>query len=390
MDNSNKKGTRIDMNNQTNMKIVFLIFHGFEESNGISKKIRYQVKALRQCGADVRVCWLDDAGGGKRRMMDDAVLQDYGNGIKGKILKRTGLGCIARYVRQNGIDLVYVRSDHNTTPFLIRLLQRLHRAGSKVVMEIPTYPYDQEYKGLPWGYQRVILMDKLLRGFMARYIDKIVTFSNHTSIFGRPTIRIANGIDFEAVPLKKQLTPPDGKLHFIAVATIHPWHGFDRAIRGMSAYRSAHPDATDVVLHIVGQGVPAVMDEYQRLAEESPAKDNILFHGPLFGDALDEVFNLCCLGIGSLARHRSGITHLRSLKNREYAARGIPFVYSEIDDDFEQMPYVMKISADETPLDISAVVDFCRSVTLTSEEIRASIAEKLSWKTQMKHIIENV
>lgn len=372
------------------MKILFLIFHGFEESNGISKKIRYQVKALGECGADVRVCWLDDAHGQKRRMINDTVLQDYGTGLRGKILKRTGLSCIARYVSQNDIDLVYVRSDHNTTPFLIRLLQRLHCAGSKVVMEIPTYPYDQEYKGLPWGYQRVIFMDKMLRRFMARYIDKIVTFSSHTAIFGRPTIRIANGIDFEAVPLRKQLTPPDGKLHFIAVATVHPWHGFDRAIQGMNAYYSAHPDAADVVLHIVGQGVPKVMDEYRRLAEESSAKESILFHGPLFGDALDEVFNRCCLGIGSLARHRSGITHLRSLKNREYAARGIPFVYSEIDDDFEEMPYVMKIPADETPLDIAAVADFCRSLTLMSEEIRASIVGKLSWKTQMKHIIENV
>ena len=41
------------------MKILFLIFHGFDEANGISKKIRYQVKALRECGADVRVCYYD-------------------------------------------------------------------------------------------------------------------------------------------------------------------------------------------------------------------------------------------------------------------------------------------------------------------------------------------
>ena len=78
------------------MKIMFLIFHGFEEANGISKKIRYQVKALRECGADTRVCGLDDSNGKKRRMIDDSVLQDYGTGIKGKILKRTGLNCIAR------------------------------------------------------------------------------------------------------------------------------------------------------------------------------------------------------------------------------------------------------------------------------------------------------
>ena len=34
------------------MKALFLIFHGFEEANGISKKIRYQVKALKECGME--------------------------------------------------------------------------------------------------------------------------------------------------------------------------------------------------------------------------------------------------------------------------------------------------------------------------------------------------
>lgn len=29
------------------MKALFLIFHGFNEANGISKKIRYQVKASK-------------------------------------------------------------------------------------------------------------------------------------------------------------------------------------------------------------------------------------------------------------------------------------------------------------------------------------------------------
>ncbi len=35
------------------------------------------------------------------------------------------------------------------------------------------------------------------------------------------------------------------------------------------------------------------------------------------------------MGIASLGRHRNGITRIKTLKNREYAARGIPFVYSE-------------------------------------------------------------
>ena len=32
------------------MKALFLVFHGFDEANGISKKIQHQIKALKECG----------------------------------------------------------------------------------------------------------------------------------------------------------------------------------------------------------------------------------------------------------------------------------------------------------------------------------------------------
>ncbi len=370
------------------MKLLFLIFHGFEESNGISKKIRYQVKALEECGVDVHLCWLDDSSEGhKRRMINENTLKDYGYGVKAKILKRTSLGCIAKYVDKNDIPYVYIRSDHNTTPFLIHLLARFKSAGKKVVMEIPTYPYDHEYKGLSLGYQKIIYMDKCLRNIMARYIDKFVTFSDHKEIFGRPTIRIANGVDFTAIPLK-EMSEENQIINLIAVATIHPWHGFDRAISGMINYKEKQKDKR-VVLHIVGEGVPEVVDKYKKLAKDNDLGNDVIFHGPLFGDALNDVFNISHMGIGSLARHRSGITHLRSLKNREYAARGIPFVYSEIDEDFENQTYVMKALADETPLNIEQVVDFYKGLNISPQNIRESISG-LSWENQMKKVLNSM
>lgn len=371
------------------MKAIFLIFHGFNEANGISKKIHYQVQALKDCGVDTKLCWLAEENGHKYRMIDNQIIQDYGRGIRGKILKRTALKCIYRYAITHDIELVYARSDHNTTPFLINLYRLLKKRNIKVIVEIPTYPYDQEYKDLPFSYQRVLLLDKCLRGFVSCYVDKYVTFSNDSVIFGRPTIRIANGIDFSVIPLKKETDCPKNELHFIAVATIHPWHGFDRAIRGLARYYENAPNCK-VYLHIVGEGVPNVIHEYHQLAIESRIDDYVVFHGPLFGEKLDQVFNKCQLGIGSLARHRSGITHLRSLKNREYAARGIPFVYSEIDDDFEHKKYILKIAPDESPIDIQRLIDFYHSVKISPEEIRSSIEQTLSWKKQMQHIIDEV
>lgn len=374
------------------MKALFLIFHGFEESNGISKKIRYQTKALKANGLDVKTCYLIDDKGHKLRMIDDTVLQDYGNGIRAKILKRVGLGCISKYVTENKIEMVYIRSDHHATPFLVALLRRIRKNGAKIALEIPTYPYDHEYDGLPLSYQWVHFLDKCFRKKLVKHVDKIITFSNDKLIFGRPTIEIANGIDFEAIPLKeKNNITFSNEIHFIAVATIHPWHGFDRAIQGLATYyRDKSPDSPKIFLHIVGEGVPIVINEYHKLVSDAGLEEYVFFHGPLYGDALNNIFNQCQLGIGSLARHRSGITHLRSLKNREYAARGIPFVYSEIDEDFENMPYIMKVPADESPLNIQAVVDFLKSVSQTPDEIRNSIMNTLSWNIQMKKVIDEL
>lgn len=369
------------------MKALFLLFHGFEEFNGISKKIRYQVKALQDCGIDVRTCYLTDDDNHKRRMIDHTVLRDYGSGIQGKIWKRIEFNSIVQYVRQEHIDFIYVRYVHNASPFTIRLMQQLKKTGARIVMEIPTYPYDQEYRGLSFAYQRILFFDRCFRQWLARYVDRIVTFSDYDRIWNRPTIRISNGIDFDRIPLKAQVNDTRRTLNLIAVATMHPWHGFDRAIAGMARYYRQQHDL-EVHLHIVGYGVPELVDSYRKAVADNRLEAHVQFHDALYGEALDELFEKSDFGIGSLARHRSGIDKIKTLKNREYAARGIPFVYSETDDDFEQQPYVLKVPPDDTPLDIQQVIDFYRQQPLTPAAIRATIEPTLSWQQQMKRVID--
>ena len=182
------------------MKALFLIFHGFNEANGISKKIRYQVKALKDCGVDVRLCHYDVTSYGERRwMVDDEVIADFGTGFAAKIWKRVYYSPILDYARREGIDFVYMRSFHNASPFTLRLVKSLKRTGAKVVMEIPTYPYDQEYVTRSMKFHLAI--DRCFRHKLAKALDGIVTFSNAEEIFGGNTIRISNGIDFESIPM---------------------------------------------------------------------------------------------------------------------------------------------------------------------------------------------
>lgn len=47
------------------------------------------------------------------------------------------------------------------------------------------------------------------------------------------------------------------------------------------------------------------------------------------------------------------------------------------------MPYTLKVPADESPVSIPALIEFCQHMTVTPREIRDSIRH-LSWEEQMK------
>ena len=128
---------------------------------------------------------------------------------------------------------------------------------------------------------------------------------------------------------------------------------------------------------------------FKELIEKYDIKDRIIFHGQQFGNALDCIFDQCDFAVGSLARHRSGIYNIKTLKNREYAARGIPFIYSENDKDFDNMPYIFKVPANESDIDIKSVINFYKKLKINSSDIRNSI-ENLSWKHQMQRVLDDI
>ena len=185
------------------MKILFLVYHGFSEVSGISKKIHYQVKGLRQNGHEVHLCYYDVGQNGHwQRLVDEGtVIEDYGTG---------------------------------------------RMAG----LEIPTYPYDQEFEGFSRIERLQLRIDQIFRKGLARHLEAIVTFTNLEQIFGQRTIRISNGVDFDCMPLHQKVDTTK-ELHLIGVAEVHYWHGFDRLIAGLGEYYR-QPNVKPVYFHIVG------------------------------------------------------------------------------------------------------------------------------------------
>lgn len=376
------------------MKILFLVYHGFSEVSGISKKIHYQVKGFRENGHEVHLCYYGFAANGHRcRYVDDDVIQDYGTGLLAGFRQRVDYECVYKYCKDNGIQFVYARCFQNANPFLIRLFKKLNQLGIKSVTEIPTYPYDQEFATFDRKAQMELKIDQLFRNRLSKEMSAIVTFSDAERIFGQRTIRISNGVDFDSIPIHDYHPTEDGAIHLIGVAEVHIWHGYDRLIAGIGEYYRNTVTSRQVYFHIVGgvhpherykqnafhPGLQAIIDKYG-------IQDRVIFHGQLFGEELDNVFNQCCFAIGSLARHRSGITVIKTLKNREYATRGIPFIYSEQDSDFDNQPYVLKAVPDESPVNIQEILDFIDDHQFKPEAIRQTV-EHLSWKIQMNRVI---
>ena len=367
------------------MKILFLVFHGFYAYNGICKKILAQADALKKLGHDVRMCYYNVREDGTREWkVDSCSIAVLGKGVQAKIRKRLDLSPILDYALKEKIELLYYRSFHNAGPVTTGLVRKLHDHGVRTLLEIPTYPYDGEYP----AFSPKLLSDKLFRKSFCACFDRIVTFSEAERIFGRPTIRISNGIDFSRYPLRNP-RKPDGTIRLLSVAEVHFWHGLDRLIEGMGTYYKKGGNR-DIRLDIVG---PIWSEREQNEIGTAIAKyaleNRVSLKGPKFDEELDAAFREADLAIGSLGRHRSGITTIKTLKNREYAARGFRFIYSENDPDFDTMPYVCRFPADESPIDIDRLLEFFDSPAIDPSEIRETIMH-LSWKAQMHIVIEEM
>jgi glycosyltransferase involved in cell wall biosynthesis len=319
------------------------------------------------------------------------VLFDFGKGVSAALRQRTDYSDIFDYCQLNGIELVYARCFQNASPWLVGLFRRLRQAGIKSVTEVPTYPYDQEFVGFPFITRMGLKVDQLFRRQLFRQMNAVVTFSDATEIFGQRTIRISNGVDFDSIPLHAYRVSEQDALHVIGVAEVHYWHGFDRLLKGMGEYYR-HGGTRKMVFHIVGGIGPEEMNGsvhaigIATLISRYDLQKHVVLHGQLFGEALDTIFNQCQFAIGSLARHRSGISVIKTLKNREYATRGLPFAYSEQDSDFDHQPYILHVPADETPIDVQQLFEFTDTHHFLPHEIRQTV-EHLSWKEQMQQVI---
>jgi Glycosyltransferase len=218
---------------------------------------------------------------------------------------------------------------------------------------MPTYPYIDEF---PWFIKWDIwLKEKLATSKLKKYIDCIVTYSDDSEIFGIPCLNISNAYDFKQVPHYSE--NEEDTIHLIAVASLTFYHGYDRVIEGMKNYYQSGKASQEVKFTLIGDG--PVLEGYRKLVEEYQLVDKISLVGRKKQSELAPYFNQADIGVDSLGRHRSGVVYNSSLKGKEYLAKGLPIVSGvKTDLDDRDFPYYLRVSADDTPLDISEIIKF--------------------------------
>lgn len=358
------------------MNLLYISTFIVELSDGVGKKILGQIEALEKNNIKVNLLEMDEEG----IYLDKVKIakRNYKKDIlELNIFFKKNKKLLEKY------DVLYMR--YSINPIFYYLLRKIKKNIKQIIIEIPTYPYEGEIKLNNKKTSGIkIIIDKILRNyFLKKYVNRIVTFSKDSYISDVKCINISNGISFLN---SKNITHLDNnKLNFIAVSNLHFWHGVDRFILALKHYYNSG-GKEDILLHIVGTGEN--LEKCKKMAESKELKGRVIFYGRLEGDELDKVYRVTNIGLGSIGMHRiQGLEEVQPLKNREYCAKGLPFIISFNDPDFINKEFVYKVSNDERLFDIEKIIEWYKSLKITSEETK-EYSKNFSWDIQMKKVID--
>jgi glycosyltransferase involved in cell wall biosynthesis len=252
----------------------------------------------------------------------------------------------------------------------------LLRNNIKINIEIPTYPFSGEGQ----LSRLTSFINATVEKNYKRTINSITYMGTPTTkIWGIPAIKFENGICVEQYKLltKNRL---DNCLNIIGVGSLDFWHGYDRAIEGIAK------SSNNIMLHIVGDGNE--LKPLKELAISLGVEKKVVFYGKLHSQKLDAVFDICHLAIDSLGRHRSGNNYNSSIKSKEYAARGLPFIQSHIDQSFSEAKFVLKVPTDEQAINFDDVFYWYQEVNILPADIRKFAINNLQWEMQFKKLLQ--
>lgn len=293
-----------------------------------------------------------------------------------------------------GASYLYIRRPVFSTRGFISFLDAFRKCNpkAKVLIELPTYPYDAEFDSPELFF--ALRKDRRYRQKWKFYIDRIIDMSDLPEVFGVKTVHFFNGINLKEYSIRQPSHHSSAALEILFPASFAAYQGCDLLIRGLANYYH-DGGKRNIVLHLAGVGpeIPAL----RKLVTEGQLEDHVTFHGMLTMDELSILYDRCSFGVASLGMHRRS-TNLVSgaIKTREFLAKGLPFVYAGSIDVFNANPvdFCLQVESKETPIDINKIVDFYdrlyenESEASLIQRIRHYAEDNISMSVAMSNVIE--
>lgn len=348
---------------------LLLVYRVGFEAQGIIQKMYAQRDALCSLGFDVKLKFLKGDNNTNRWYRFSDVVLFFSQ--------------LSREIDAKNFDFVYIRFTPIDFGFE-RFIKKLKKTNPdiKIILEIPTYPFTFEYKA--WSRRWYFELFKTDLGSICECLHTVLYIGEKFKCKHVPCIKINNAAEVLEYPLRKYSYEEDS-YHFAVSGSLFFWMGLDRLFNGIVEYYKNNPRNKKITVHIIGAG--PMKHRWQR---EFKNKVNIIFYN--FNDTfgVNQVWNKADLGIGSLGAHRKNVYHLSPLKHREYAARGIPFVYAGIDEHFENKNYLLRVPSNDEEIDISSVLDHIDKLRQIGNNVVGSylqnVAKSLTWENELSFL----
>lgn len=373
-----------------NKKILYISLTNLSDlTQGISKKVFWQSEAFFNSGYKIFNTSVEN----KKLLLlcNGKITEEIKSPIKSYTAAMLPMfWVLPNFIRKHEINILYVR--YNKFISLLLFYLKIILPNIKIYLEMPTYPLLKEYTP-PTKYKQTnkniiktmfVLFDYILGNCLInKSVCKIVTYSNHSKIMRKDTIKINNGYgDFTKIA---NCIARTSLINLTIVATFGYWHGVDRIIDSLSLYKKP-----GILLNIVGDG--ECLDKLKKIvANDEYLSSVVKFWGWQSGEKLLEIYKNTNIAIASLGGHRKGITTTSELKIREYLSLGLPIVYSLKDPSIPiDFPAAYKVSSSDEPFDIDRILNWYSNLTITSAQIRDFAKVNLSWNRQIQPIITDI
>lgn len=345
----------------------FFIFYrdiDYENLNGIDKKVLAQIKTLEDAGINCEI------------LVMKSNKEDIWHKLYNTITCRLPFGNTDPTWKYNerfkNADFLYLRRPTALNYPMLNVFKKIKKNNPqvKIIMEIPTYPYDDELKANLKDYPRYI-KDRYNRKKLRGLVDRIAVQNNIDTIFNIPTLNFTNGVRVKEIEPRKPFKTKG--ITICAVASMEPWQGYERVILGLSQYYK-NGGKEEINIHLVGEGREKLT--YEKMVSELQLNSNIHFEGFLSGEKLENIYSKSDIALDSFGRYKTNNDYSTSLKSREYLAKGLPIVSgSKVDIVDESFPYYYEFPSNSSKVNFEKIIEFHQQIYPTENSKEKVIHE---------------